>query len=292
MHTHPPEAPLPAATSPWRPPALIQASVAHHAAAAAALVAMPGQWPWIAGSLALNHAVLTAAGLWPRSTCLGQNMLRLPPSAARLRQISITLDDGPDPEVTPAVLDLLDVHGAKATFFCIAGRARQHAALCREIVRRGHSVQNHSRDHSHNFSLLGPTGLRREIGAAQQILTEITGQAPRFFRAPAGLRNPLLAPVLHRLGLTLVSWSRRGYDTVQRHPAKVLARLTAGLRPGAILVLHDGNAARSADRRPVVLEVLPALLRECEAQGLRPATLDEAAAPPVHAAIARTEVVA
>ena len=129
--------------------------------------------------------------------------------------------------MTPAVLDLLDAHGAHATFFCIAERARAHPALCREIVRRGHSVQNHSDRHSHRFSLLGPRAMAREIAAAQAALADITGEAPRFFRAPAGLRNPFLAPVLQRLDLQLVSWTRRGFDTVRRDPAAMLARLGA-----------------------------------------------------------------
>ena len=134
------------------------------------------------------------------------------------REIALTIDDGPDPAVTPAVLDLLDLHGARATFFCIAERARAHPALCREIVRRGHSVQNHSDRHSHAFSLLGPGAIAREIAAAQATLADVTGVVPRFFRAPAGLRNPFLAPVLQRLDLQLVSWTRRGYDTVRREP--------------------------------------------------------------------------
>ena len=99
------------------------------------------------------------------------------------------------------MLDLLDAAGARATFFCIAERAARHPQLVREIVRRGHSVQNHTHAHSHRFSLLGPRGFAREIEAAQRVLSGLTGESPRFFRAPAGLRNPFLAPVLHRLDL-------------------------------------------------------------------------------------------
>jgi peptidoglycan/xylan/chitin deacetylase (PgdA/CDA1 family) len=278
MHAETPVAHPPrAAAARWRPPLLVQASVACHLGAGVAVAALPTTWPWAAAAVGLNHLLLTATGLWPRSTWLGPNMNRLHGPAVERGEVAITIDDGPDPEVTPAVLDLLDAHAVRATFFCIAERARAHPQLCRQIVARGHSVQNHSRDHSHRFSLLGPGGFAREIGAAQRMLADVTGHLPRYFRAPAGVRNPLLGPVLQRLDLELVSWTRRGYDTVQRRPARVLARLSHALAAGDILLLHDGNAARAADGRPVLLAVLPALLHELALHGLRAVTLPQAA---------------
>jgi peptidoglycan-N-acetylglucosamine deacetylase len=253
----------------WQPPMLVKASVACHLGAGALVAAQPALWPWALGAVAVDHALLTAAGLWPRSTWLGSNLRRLPEPAVARREVSITIDDGPNPAVTPAVLDMLEAFGARATFFCIAQQAEAHPQLCREIVRRGHSVQNHSHRHRHTFSLLGPRGLAREIGQAQDTLCQITGQRPRFFRAPAGLRNPFLAPVLHAQGLHLVSWTRRGFDTVRAEPSGVLARLTRLLRAGDILLLHDGNSAQAPSGKPVVLEVLPDLLRRFDAQGLR-----------------------
>ena len=260
--------------APW--PAYVTASVAWHAGAGLFAIAAPGSWPWAVAAIAANHAALTAGGLWPRSRWLGSNWTQLPAHAAARREIAITIDDGPDPAVTPAVLDLLDGHGAKATFFCIGTEARAHPALCREIVRRGHSVQNHSDRHSTRFSLLGPKGMAREIAAAQASLADITGEAPRFFRAPAGLRNPFLAPVLQRLDLQLVSWSRRGFDTVRRDPTDVLARLARGLAAGDILTVHDGNAARAEDGRAVLLAVLPELLARARSLGLVAVTLPTA----------------
>ena len=261
---------------PWRAPLLVKASVACHAGAALAVAIQPALWPWALGSVALDHALITATGLWPRSTWLGSNWRRLPEAAAARREVAITIDDGPDPQVTPAVLDLLDAQRARATFFCIAAHAQAHPALCREIVRRGHSVQNHSQHHSHTFSLLGPRGVHREVMQAQDTLASITGETPRFFRAPAGLRNVFLAPVLQRQGLQLVSWTRRGFDTARSDAAGVLARLSHRMAAGDIVLLHDGNAARSGSGRPVVLDVLPGLL-ECVAQaGLRTVTLPQA----------------
>jgi peptidoglycan/xylan/chitin deacetylase (PgdA/CDA1 family) len=262
--------------TPWTMPPLLRASVGVHALAAGVLAAEPQAWSWAVGGLALNHAVLTAAGLWPRSAWLGTNLVRLPAASAQRGEVALTIDDGPDPEVTPQVLDLLDLHGAKATFFCIAQRATAHPSLAREIVARGHSVQNHSHGHRHNFALLGPRGFEREIVRAQQVLVDITGERPSCFRAPAGLRNPFLGPVLHRLGLTLVSWTRRGFDTREADANRVLARLAGGLRGGDILLLHDGHAARTPAGRPVVLDVLPSLLHSCRQAGLRCVTLPQA----------------
>jgi peptidoglycan/xylan/chitin deacetylase (PgdA/CDA1 family) len=267
-----------AALSPtrWTWPALLRASVVLHVAMLVLLMVRPSTWPWLLALLVLNHAVITLAGLWPRADWLGPNLTRLPAAAAARREVALTIDDGPDPELTPAVLDLLDVAGARATFFCIAERAERHPALVAEIVRRGHSVQNHSLRHRHTFSLLGPSGYRRELAAAQAVLGRLAGHMPEFFRAPAGLRNPFLDPVLHALGLTLASWTRRGYDTRERDPQRVLARLLHDLAPGDILLLHDGHAARTSDGKPVVLAVLPTLLARLQAAGLRAVTLPEA----------------
>ncbi|SFM43317.1 polysaccharide deacetylase family protein [Variovorax sp. OV329] len=253
----------------------VGASIAWHCLAAAAAVLVPGAAPWALGAIVLNHVVITAAGLAPRSTLLGRNISRLPDAAVARGEMAITVDDGPDPEVTPAVLDLLDAAGQKATFFCIAERVAQHPGLAREIVLRGHSIQNHTARHRHDFSLLGPRAYARELEYAQRIVAQVTGQAPVCFRPPAGFRNMFLAPVLQRMNLTLVSWTRRGFDTREADAQRVLERLTRGLAAGDILLLHDGNSARSLQGRPVVLEVLPQLLAGLKAQGLRSVTLPQ-----------------
>jgi peptidoglycan/xylan/chitin deacetylase (PgdA/CDA1 family) len=220
-----------------------------------------------------DHALLTAAGLSPRSALLGANWTHLPQAAAGRRQVAITIDDGPDPRITPRVLDLLEQHGAKATFFCIGERVQRYAELTREMVRRGHSVENHSQRHLNYFSLLGPGRLVAEIERAQDTIGITTGQHPLFFRAPAGLRSPFLDPVLSRLGLRLASWTRRGFDTVSARPEKVLGKLTRGLGPGDILLMHDGHAALTRAGMPVILEVLPRLLDALTGAGLIPITL-------------------
>jgi peptidoglycan/xylan/chitin deacetylase (PgdA/CDA1 family) len=176
------------------------------------------------------------------------------------------------------VLDLLDRYAVKASFFCIAERALRHPGLTREIAARGHAVENHTLRHRHHFALLGPGGLLRELDAASRALAALAGAPPRFFRAPAGLRNPFLDPVLARLDLRLASWTRRGFDTRDGDAGAVAAKLLRGLGGGDILLLHDGNAARTAGGNAVVLDVLPRLLDAAAAAGLRPVTLRSASA--------------
>ena len=260
----------------WSAPPAVTASIGLHAVAAGAAVFVPGALWWALGGIALNQVGLAVAGLWPRSRLLGPNWTRLPDAAVQRRQFALTLDDGPDPEVTPRVLDLLDAHRTRATFFCIAERAQAAPALVREIVARGHDVQNHSHSHRHHFALLGPRALAREIDRAQRVLADLTGVRPHCFRAPAGLRNPFLDPVLHAQNLNLVSWTRRGFDTVSDDADRVLARLTHGMAAGDIVLLHDGHARRDARGVPVVLEVLPRLLAQASALGLAGATLRDA----------------
>lgn len=220
-----------------------------------------------------NHLLLTASGLLPRCCLLGPNWTRLPRQACAAANIAITIDDGPDPEVTPRLLDILDEHGAAATFFCIGDRVAAHPALSLDIVRRGHSIENHTRRHLDYFSLLGPRAMATEIASAQEIIGSIVGVAPVFFRAPSGLRNPFLDGILSAHGLRLASWTRRGFDTVSKHPATVLARMVNALCAGDILLLHDGHAARTSSGSPVVLEVLPSLLHQVRSQRLIPVTL-------------------
>ena len=260
----------------WRPAPLVLASLTLHLTCLVALTVRPDLWRWILGVLAGDHLVVLAAVLWPRSSLLGPNLTRLPESAARLGQVALTFDDGPDPRVTPQVLDLLDQYQAKASFFCIGANAAAHPDIVRDIIRRGHSVENHSYRHSHAFALYGFFRLRREVGLAQSVIAGIAGRAPAFFRAPAGFRSPFLDPVLTRLGLRYISWTRRGFDTVSRDPAQVLQRLVHGLAAGDVLLLHDGSSAHSVAGAPLVLPVLRGLLEQLAARGLASVSLPTA----------------
>ena len=259
---------------------MIRASLALHAGAIGAVIVRPHWWPWALSAVVADHLLLAGGGLWPRSHLLGPNWTHLPPLAAvspagapAPGAVAITIDDGPEPEVTSRVLDLLDEHQARATFFCIGERVNRHPALARAIVARQHEIGNHTYRHLKRFSLLGPRGVAQEIARAQEAIGSATGEVARFFRAPAGLRNPFLEPVLTRANLQLVSWTRRGFDTVNGSAARVLDSLTRHLQSGDILLLHDGHAARTPSGSPVILEVLPRLLRALAAVQLAPITL-------------------
>lgn len=253
----------------YRPPALLAGSIGLHAAGVLALAASPRHWLTVAGALVANHAVLAAASLWPKSPWVGPNLVRLPGDAAGRREVALTFDDGPDPDVTPRVLDLLDGAGARATFFCVGRRAEAHPDLAAEIARRGHRLENHSYSHPHLFACYPRGAQRREIERAQDAIAATASRRPRLFRAPAGLRNPLLDGVLHRAGLRLVSWTRRGFDAVGRDPEAIARRLLRGLAAGDILLLHDGSTLRERGGNPQVLQVLPRVLDALAARGLR-----------------------
>lgn len=260
----------------WKPTLAIKLSMLVLASCIIVTLWQPALWPWTLVIVFINHAILSIAGLIPRSTLLGPNIIRLPQDAALRGEVAITIDDGPDPEVTPQVLDILDRHQAKATFFCIGRLAAQYPELCREIIRRGHTIENHSMSHNWFFSLLDPWSIHHEVREAQDLLSKISGKSPRFFRATAGLRNPELEPVLAHCGLRLCSWSKRGFDTRVGDADAVFASLTRELKGGDILLLHDGSAARTAAGKPVILEVLPRLLENLAQANLLSVTLRSA----------------
>lgn len=262
----------------WTAAPLLKASGAVHAAALLGVCVRPAVWPWALSAIVADHLLLTAAGLWPRSRWLGPNRVRLPAASAARGEVAVTIDDGPDPEVTPHVLAQLARFGARASFFCIGERLERHPGLARAIIAGGHSIENHTQRHRRAFSLLGPAALRAEIDAAQQTIARASGIRPRFFRAPAGLRNVFLDSVLAQLGLELTSWTRRGFDTVSGDASVVQRRLATSLRAGDILLLHDGHAARTHAGVPVILEVLPRLLETLRARALEPVTLRAALA--------------
>lgn len=280
--------PQPAGQAGWRPSRLIRWTFWLHGLALVVTVGLllfrPAGWAGgmmvVLAVIALNHVVLTLTGLWPRSRWLGPNLTDLHDSSAARQSVVLTIDDGPDPAVTPAVLDLLARHGARASFFLIGVRAQAHPDLVRRIVAEGHGIENHSFRHDLAFSLRGTRWLGKDLSQAQQTLAELGGRTPRFFRAPAGLRSPLLDPVLARTRLQLASWTRRGFDTKTGDPALVLERLAgrAGerLAAGDILLLHDGSAARDGEGRPVILPVLERLLPLCRERGLAVVSLDDA----------------
>lgn len=257
----------------WRPGPLHWVTGGTHLAGAAAIAAQPALWPWAVGAMLGSHALNLAFVLSPATAAFGPVIVTLPPAAAGRGEIALTFDDGPEPEVTPRVLDLLDGTGAHATFFCVGNRALAHPQLVQEIVARGHAVENHGFGHALTFGLYGIGRMARDIGAAQQVLTDITGVAPRYFRAPFGIRTPLTEPALARLGLDCVAWSIRSLDSVDSNPMRVAARVAGSLVPGSIVLLHDGAEVRVTRGTPSVLGALPLVLSRIREHNWRCVTL-------------------
>lgn len=194
-------------------------------------------WAWGLPLLLLSHALLIVPVFVPRARLYAPVLARLPTSE---RVVWLTIDDGPSGD-TPALLDLLDRHGARATFFLVGERAQARPALVAEIVRRGHDIGNHSHTHpQERFWALGPRAMAGEIGRAQQALAALAGRPPVWFRSVVGMTNPFVAAPLRRHGLTRVAWSARGFDAVDADPVRVLQRIQRDLRPGAIVLLHEG----------------------------------------------------
>lgn len=211
-------------------------------------------------AMLLSHVPFVWGALWPRSRLFGPVLARLPVVPADTPRAWLTIDDGPSAD-TLAILDLLDRHAATATFFVVGERARRHPELVREIARRGHGIGNHSDTHPAAwFWALLPRRMSREIAATQATLRDITGIAPRWFRAVVGMANPFVSAPLRAHGLARVAWSARGFDGVSADPRRVVARIERGLRPGAIVLLHEGAGhGRNVEAIGLLLQRLDAL---------------------------------
>ncbi|WP_353415654.1 polysaccharide deacetylase family protein [Haloferula helveola] len=215
---------------------------------------------WKFGWVAASAAAVVFAGCWAWGTFRTSSRL-FGPLATRIKdgRILLTFDDGPDPNDTPAILDLLDRHGVKAVFFVIGDKVREFPELAREIVERGHEIGNHTMTHPQGRMWgLGPGRTRREICECQDAVEEATGVRPRWFRAPVGHRNFFTHPVTRELGLDVVAWSRRSFDTIQHDPDRLVLRLTEGVTDGDILLLHEATpvAVDFADRALAELDRL------------------------------------
>lgn len=230
-------------------------------------------------ALLLFASVLTAftvGTLVPRCGMFGPMIKRLPSGG---RRVLLTIDDGPHPEHTPAILDILDQHGIKAVFFLIGERAAKHPELVKEIVRRGHEVGNHTQTHpATKFWSLHPVQMWREIADCQQTLTEICPEKPpRFFRPPAGHHNLFSFVVSRFLGLRMLMWNARGFDGVLTDVNAIVERIRNRLKPGAIVLIHEAT--------PVAIEVAREVSQLIAESGL------ESHTPPSALAFCNNEVI-
>jgi len=199
-------------------------------------------WPysWLAaiGVLALSHALLLWPTLRPNSQWLGPVITRF---ESATNEVWLTIDDGPTDD-TEALLDALDARGVKATFFVKGLLASQRPDLVRMMLARGHAVANHSQTHpSATFWCLPRRALESQIDACSAALEAITGERPLLFRAPVGMKNPFVHPILKRRGMTLAGWSIRGFDSFGDDVERVVGRIVPRVTAGSIIVMHQGR---------------------------------------------------
>lgn len=212
---------------------------------------------WTVCRGALVHGVM-----FPNSAVLGAVIHHFRPDG---REVWLTLDDGPDPRSTPALLDLLGEFNALATFFVIGRKVKAHPDLALAVAEAGHHLGNHTHTHP-SVTLWGafPSRLRAEVREASRAIREATGVVPTFFRSPAGVSSPLLHAVLGQEGLRRVGWSARGFDGFERFAQRSIDRTMQSVRPGAILLFHgEGRTAASGPAR------LRRLLQRLSEEGYR-----------------------
>jgi peptidoglycan/xylan/chitin deacetylase (PgdA/CDA1 family) len=180
------------------------------------------------------------------------------------KEVWLTIDDGPDPEQTPRLLELLAAADAKASFFVIGSMVDWNRALCRRIVAEGHTLENHSYSHpSGLFWAMPCCAIRAEIVRCSHAIRVAAGVEPSWFRSPAGLTNSCVHPAAARSWLRVAGWSAAGLDGIPcAKPENVVARIVRDLEPGAILLMHEGPGRRS-------VETLELLLGELSARGFR-----------------------
>jgi peptidoglycan-N-acetylglucosamine deacetylase len=210
-------------------------------------------------------AVITIGVLFLKLRMFVDAIVRGPDGA---KGVALTFDDGPDPETTTEVLDVLDRRGVKATFFVIGAKAEKHPEVVRDIVERGHEVGVHSFSHDRLFSLRGARRVRADLERAVATIEDITKTRPVLFRPPIGHTNPTIARVADELDLVVVGWTVAARDGIARTKAEdVVARVDRGIEDGAIVAMHD--AAERGGRKPAGVTALAAVLDAIEAKNLR-----------------------
>lgn len=218
-------------------------------------------WHWGLAILFASHLLLLAVTLIPSLQGFGPVLTRYFTTS---KTAWLTIDDGPDPGTTPQVLALLEKYGARATFFLIGSKAAKHPDLTRMILDAGHTIGNHTQTHPRfSFWRFSPKALVREIDEFEATISSIGVAAPIWFRAPAGLKNPFLHPILAARGLQLVGWSARAFDTQIDDSGRIVERIKRSIVSGTIILFHEGQ------QPTVCLMALEQLLQELSAEHFR-----------------------
>ena len=209
---------------------------------------------------------------WVQSRLSRHLLCRIPDAGPRF---ALTFDDGPSPHNTPALLDLLARHGARATFFLLRGRVRRHPDVARRIAEAGHEIGVHGDLHVPAWWM--PTSwVEADIRRASATIVAVTGVRPAHYRAPFGLLRPGQAAAVRRLGLVPVLGDVYPRDHDFRRPAPITGRVLARLASGSIVILHDASAVFDADRRATV-DAVAQVLEAAAARGWSAAALRDLA---------------
>jgi len=168
------------------------------------------------------------------------------------KRVLLTFDDGPHPEYTPQILDILDHYQIKAIFFVIGKNAEKYPDLLMEIRRRGHTIGNHSYSHESLFDLFSTKKMIADVEQANTVIANIVSEKPKLFRPPFGITNPRIKRLVKHIGHTSVAWSFRSYDTSNQRDQQIFNRLQQQIVGGDIILFHD-NLKRTPSLLKLVL---------------------------------------
>ncbi len=202
-------------------------------------------------------------------------------------EIALSFDDGPTPETTVKILELLKKFHIKATFFVIGKKAEKYPELIRDILVAGHTIGNHSWKHDSLLMLRNQHKLYADIHKTQQLLATF-GIRPLLFRPPVGITNPLLKAVLQKEGLQTVTFSCRALDRGNRKIGNLAERMLKKVKKGDILLLHDLAPQEKSDLA-VLLEEMSILFRSLKKRGLKIIPLEELLSMPVMQQLGKKE---
>jgi peptidoglycan/xylan/chitin deacetylase (PgdA/CDA1 family) len=201
----------------------------------------------------------------PRFDPTGSTLWRGPGSS---RTVALTFDDGPGPD-TARILDVLAEKGVKATFFFLGENARRHPGLVGRARAEGHAVGNHGMSHR-KMHAISARGIEREIMNAEAAIGRIDGISGRkILRVPHGFKSFALLSAARRLGYVLVAWTAGVWDSDRPGPDVIARRAAAVLKPGCILLLHDGDGIRPDADRSRTAGALPAIIDHCLSAGYK-----------------------
>ena len=225
------------------------------------------------GLAAVAAAGLAAHGTWHRNSWVfGPALAHLPGSG---NAVSLTFDDGPNPQATPLILDVLRREGVSATFFVLGRHADRWPDLVRRMADEGHQLGNHGYWHR-KLHRRGPGYVRDDLTrGTESIVRASGGMRPRHFRAPHGFRSPWVTPIAHALGQRTVGWSLGVWDSARPGAGEIARRACEGVRPGFILLLHDGDGYDAEGDRRQTAEALPLIIDGLRAREFRFATLPD-----------------